>query len=188
MPVTEDRIGKLREFGLSEYAARAYLALLDLGLTEAREVSTLSKVPTSKIYHILEQLHEKGLVIILPEFPKKYAPVPFNEYLDKLQRDHEEAARAIDRDRDDLVKIFSVMGDVEIGDRGSFTVIRGRRNSLDKIAELIAGSSRDLFVLGSRGLAARCEYFADELRRASERGVRLRFTLPVFPEPVSLPW
>src|SRR5438552_18152006 len=143
VPITPERLSRLREFGLSEYAARAYLALLDLGVAEARDVSTLSKVPQAKIYHVLEQLHEKGLAVILPEFPKKYAPVPFPEYLDRLHEEHARAADAISRDREVLAEMFRVMGDTEMGNRGFFTVIRGRRNVMSKLGEMLHDVKRE---------------------------------------------
>ncbi|HLE96885.1 MAG TPA: helix-turn-helix domain-containing protein, partial [Candidatus Thermoplasmatota archaeon] len=179
MPITEDRILRLREFGLSEYAARAYLALLDLGVTEARDISKLTKVPSSKIYHILEQLHEKGLVDILPEFPKKYAPVPFSEYLDKLQSVHRKAADEIVRDREDLARLFSVIGTVEVGDRGNFSVVRGRRNVLEKKLELGNGAKRELLGMLSRGAAGRISHFAEMYSGMKARGVTPRILLPL---------
>lgn len=182
VPITEDRVARLRDFGLSEYAARAYLALLDLGLTEARDVSSLSRVPTSKIYHILDQLHEKGLAHILPEFPKKYAPVPFEEYLDKIQREHAAAAKRIEDEREDLTALFSVVGSVEAGDRGGFTVIRGRRNVIGKTIELLGSAEKEVLVVGSRGTPLRMEPMLDELKRAAKRSVRMRYLVPVEPE------
>lgn len=181
MPVTQDRMGRLREFGLSEYAARAYLALLDLGIAEARDVSSLSKVPQAKIYHVLEQLHEKGLVVVLPEFPKKYAPVPFEEYLDRLYEEHRKAASTIETERDDLAELFRVTGDTDVGDRGFFTVLRGRRNVLSKVEEMLAECKRDLLVVGTHGSAERSAKLMPEMRRAHERGVALRFLVPLEP-------
>ena len=181
MPVTQDRLSRLREFGLSEYAARAYLALLDLGIAEARDVSSLSKVPQAKIYHVLEQLHEKGLVVVLPEFPKKYAPVPFEEYLDRLYEEHRKAAGTIEAERDDLAELFRVVGDTDVGDRGFFTVLRGRRNVVSKVEEVIGATRRDLLVVGTAGTAERSAKLLPELRRAKERGAALRFLVPLEP-------
>lgn len=179
MPVTQDRLTRLREFGLSEYAARSYLALLDLGIAEARDVSSISKVPQAKIYHVLEQLHDKGLVVILPEFPKKYAPVPFEEYLGRLYDEHTKAAAAIEEERASLAEMFRVMGDTDVGDRGFFTVIRGRRNVLSKIEEMIAQTQKDLIILGTSGTASRATHMLGELKRARERNVRVRMLAPV---------
>lgn len=179
MPITSDRVQKLRDFGLSEYAARAYLALLDLGTAEARDVSSISKVPQAKIYHVLEQLHEKGLVVILPEFPKKYVPVPFEDYLNRVHDEHAKAAAQIDAERDELTEMFAVVGDTDVGNRGFFTVIRGRRNVLSKIEEIIQATKKDLFILGTSGTAARAPHMGGELARARERGIRVRMLAPI---------
>jgi len=184
VPITPERLSRLREFGLSEYAARAYLALLDLGVAEARDVSTLSKVPQAKIYHVLEQLHEKGLAVILPEFPKKYAPVPFPEYLDRLHDEHDRQAQAIDRDREVLAEMFRVVGDADVGNLGFFTVVRGRRNVLAKIAEMLNEAKSDLLVLGTTGLASRYPSLQNELEDARRRGLRLRILLPLTAETI----
>lgn len=178
LPITPERVAKLRAYGLSEYASRTYLALLDLGTAEARDVSGISKVPASKIYRILEQLHEKGLVEMLPEFPRKYAPVPFSEFLDKMHADHKQAAARIARERDELTRTFAVMGDVESSDRGGFTVIRGRRNVLARIDEIVRAARRSLFVHATPGCLQREGYLAELVAPAAERGVRVRLLLP----------
>ena len=174
MPITADRIARLREFGLSEYAARSYLALLDLGTTEARDVSSLSKVPASKIYHILDQLHEKGLVVVLPEFPRKYAPVPFTEFLQRIHDEHAAAAQRIETDRQALEEMFAVMGDVAGGDRGSFTILRGRRNVLERACETLAAAKEDALVVLTAGQPRVWGPWVDAVAGAQARGVRVR--------------
>ena len=178
MPITSERMAKLREFGLSEYAARTYLALLDLGTTEARDVAALSKVPASKIYHVLDQLHEKGLVVILPEFPRKYAPVPFGEFIEKLHEKHESMARSLREDRESLLEMFAVVGDTTSGDRGTLTLLRGRRNVLERFDELIAGAQNDLLLLCTPGLLLRLRAWAPAVQEAHRRGARVRLLVP----------
>lgn len=178
MPITTERMAKLREFGLSEYAARTYLALLDLGTTEARDVAALSKVPASKIYHVLDQLHEKGLVVILPEFPRKYAPVPFGEFLEKLHEKHESMARSLREDREALLEMFAVVGDTTSGDRGTLTLLRGRRNVLERFDETLASVERDLLLLCTPGLLLRLRAWAPAVQEASQRGARVRLLVP----------
>ncbi len=179
MPTTEYRIEQLRDFGLSEYAARVYLALLDLGVTEARDASALSKVPTSKIYHILEQLHKKGLATIYPEFPKRYAPVPFGEFLQKLRVQHEEAAKDLLVNHARLEGMFSVLGDVEANDRGTFKVIRGRQNTLEKLEELEADAEDEVLILGSHGFHDRARHRLDTMAARAEAGIHLRLMVPI---------
>jgi sugar-specific transcriptional regulator TrmB len=178
VPVTRDRVTRLREFGLSEYAARAYLALLDLGTTEARDVSSLSKVPASKIYHILDQLHEKGLVDILPEFPRKYAPVPFSEFLDKIQEEHAEGARKLQRERSGLLEMFALVGGVSGSDRGSLTFLRGRRNAFERYDEVVRGAKEDVLVLATPGMLLARKGWTAPLFEAASRGVAVRALIP----------
>ncbi len=178
VPVTRDRVTRLREFGLSEYAARAYIALLDLGTTEARDVSSLSKVPASKIYHILDQLHEKGLVEILPEFPRKYAPVPFSEFLDKIQEEHEETSRRLRLEREELLETFALVGGASGSDRGSLTFLRGRRNAFERYDELVRGAAEEIALVATKGMLANRRGWIAPLEEAAARGVGLRVLVP----------
>lgn len=178
MSLTPERIRRLREFGLSEYAARAYLALLDLGTTEARDVSSLSKVPASKIYHILDQLHEKGLLVVVPEFPRKYAPVPFSDYLLRIHEQHESAARAIRAERDALEEMFAVVGGTPAGDRGGLTILRARRNVHERLVERLEGARREVLLLLTEGQCAEPRPLEEALAAAIARGVEARLLAP----------
>ena len=87
MPINPERLRKIMERGLTEYQARVYLTLLDLGAATASQISPLSKVPRTRIYSTMQQLHQKGLVQILPETPLRYEPVAFDAYLQALSED-----------------------------------------------------------------------------------------------------
>src|SRR5688500_16691868 len=92
----QDTLPRLRALGLSEYAARAYLALLKLGKTDAKSVSALARVPPSKIYDVLATLEGAGLLEVFPEFPKKYGPLSIQKHIDRLVSGHRESADRIE--------------------------------------------------------------------------------------------
>ncbi len=69
---TEEIVEPLRRFGLTDYAARAYLALVQYGVLTAAEVSRLSGVPTSKIYSILTNLHARNWISVDRARPQRY--------------------------------------------------------------------------------------------------------------------
>jgi len=96
VPINQDRLRKMADHGLTEYQARVYLTLLDLGSATASQISPLSKVPRTRIYATMQQLHEKGLVQILPETPLRYKAVPFATYLQTLADDMRSRAKQID--------------------------------------------------------------------------------------------
>src|SRR3989304_2119640 len=74
--VNADRIRKVREFALTEYQARVYLALLDLGTATASQIPASWRVPRTRRYATMQQLPEKGLGEIVPENPPKDKPAP----------------------------------------------------------------------------------------------------------------
>src|SRR5207244_13094112 len=62
VPINQERVRKLMEHGLTEYQARVYLTLLDLGAATATQISPLSKVPRTRIYATMQKRHLKGMV------------------------------------------------------------------------------------------------------------------------------
>ncbi len=60
-------ISKLSEIGLSEYEAKAYLALIAQNPATAYEIGKSSGIPSSKIYEVLAKLSEKGMIQVLNE-------------------------------------------------------------------------------------------------------------------------
>ncbi|AKB39914.1 TrmB family transcriptional regulator [Methanosarcina mazei] len=65
----------LQEVGLNIYEAAAYLSLLKLGVSEARDIYRDSEVPYGKIYSVLESLVGKGFVEVQASRPKKFRAV-----------------------------------------------------------------------------------------------------------------
>ncbi len=88
----DQRLFVLESFGLSGYLARAYVALLDLGPAQARDVAERSAVPQGRIYDVLEKLHGRGLIELLPEQPKRYRALPFEAFIDRELTFHQERA------------------------------------------------------------------------------------------------
>ncbi|RLE45621.1 MAG: hypothetical protein DRJ31_11030, partial [Candidatus Methanomethylicota archaeon] len=68
-------IDKLKSMGLTEYEAKAYLALLQKANMTAEQISNLSEVPLPRVYGVLEQLAIKGFIKILPGRPRKFEAI-----------------------------------------------------------------------------------------------------------------
>jgi len=71
----ENFIISLREFGLSDYEAKAYLALILHGPLTASGVTEKSSIPQSKVYGILKSLSEKFLTESWNGKPLKFKAV-----------------------------------------------------------------------------------------------------------------
>ena len=55
-------INSLKKLGLTEYEAKAYIALLERGEADALEISRRSGVPRTRIYDILSKLESNGFI------------------------------------------------------------------------------------------------------------------------------
>ncbi len=65
----------LQKAGLTKYEAMAYEGLIKNKSLTGYELAKISKVPSSKIYEVLNKLVSKGLVSATPGKPKKYEAV-----------------------------------------------------------------------------------------------------------------
>lgn len=89
-------VDKLVTLGFSEYEAKAYLALLQENPATGYQVSKCSGVPRSMIYEVLNKLVARGAAMTLHRNgSSKYSPIPAAEFLDKLQRDHEDLVTSL---------------------------------------------------------------------------------------------
>lgn len=181
MTVNPARLQKLQEHGLTEYEARAYLALLDLGMAEASQVADLSRVPRTKIYQALDGLEAKRLVRVIPERPKRYAVEPFEGYLDGLARAYQERAKNVESSREALATEFSPKTKVVLEQSGGFLTLKGRSTIQSKLCEMIQRSTSSLTIATSENGAHRLAYHADLLAAAFTRGARASVHCPATP-------
>jgi sugar-specific transcriptional regulator TrmB len=85
----------LEDFGLTKYEIDAYLALLPLGIAEAKDICERSGVPTSKIYDAMSRLESMGLVDVQQSRPKKYMARDVSTAIQRLQRKKEQEFQTI---------------------------------------------------------------------------------------------
>lgn len=96
--MSDEPLMYLKEIGLSKYEARAYMCLLQRGVSTAQEISDGSDVPQPRVYDVLDELSEKGFVDIQPGRPKKFGPVDPDAAIErfcefKQRQNNEELAR-----------------------------------------------------------------------------------------------
>lgn len=183
MPVTADRIRKLMDFGLTEYEARVYLALLDLGTATASQIPAGSRVPRTRIYGTMRQLHGKGLVQILPENPLRYKAAPLGAFLRSLVEDYRNRAEHVDANLETVAREFSIAATESAEERGRFEAIYGRRNVRDKLAEMYEGASKTIISVGSTHSPGRIlRSFAPHLADRKRAGVQIRLAFHVTPQ------
>jgi len=172
-------IETLMGLGLTEYAARTYVALLETGTTTAREASTHGKVPMGKIYRVLDELQQNGLVNVLPENPKRYAPNPIDDLLTRRQQEFRAKIHELESEKEALRQTFTVRGTAKPpSGLGDVLVKRGRFNLVQTLLDLLRTSKKDYLSVCGHGFLPWWRWYEEELDRAKHRNVQLRFLLP----------
>ena len=86
MLVKQELINKIKDyFNLNIYETKVWLALLGKGTASAGEIASLSGVPRSRTYDVLESLEKKGFAIIKLGKPVKYLGIKPKVILEKLK-------------------------------------------------------------------------------------------------------
>lgn len=100
----EEACRRLEQIGLTTYEARAYIALIGLGVGTAEIVSEAAEIPRTSAYKVLQSLEKKGFVISTPGRPASFRANPpevvqkrvaseLDETFSKLQFLHEFASQ-----------------------------------------------------------------------------------------------
>lgn len=133
-----DPIEKLMALGFSEYEAKAYVALLRENPVTGYQLSKLSGIPRSMIYEVVGKLIARGAAMSLrQEGVVRYAPVPLEEFLDQLHREHQALITALQQDLSSL----TAAPDLEY-----VWNIEGRENVLAKAEEMIRQAGREIYL------------------------------------------
>ena len=156
-------ITKLSEIGLSEYEAKAYLALLHSNPSTAYEIAKESGIPTSKIYQVIHKLTEKGICLLSEENgkTKRYIPIQPDEFLNQYKS-------TVGTLVDSLKEEFSGLDSHQEASR--IWNISDYDHLIDKARRMIDNAHSVLLLsLWKEEL----ESLEAALRRAEERGVRI---------------
>jgi sugar-specific transcriptional regulator TrmB len=154
-------IDLLQRVGLNKYEAEAYAALLQHGPLTGYELGKRSEVPLSRSYEILERLSAKGLALVQPGDPPRYAAEPPEQFLDRTRA-------TTSATLDALARALAESGPSAIPE--GFWVVRGQEHILAYANTCIARAQRTLAV---RIAPAQHDFVADALAQARARGCRM---------------
>src|SRR5215212_5234442 len=154
-------IDLLQRVGLNKYEAEAYTALLRHGPLTGYELGKRSEVPLSRSYEILERLTSKGLALIQPGDPPRYAAEPPEQFLERTRA-------ATTATLDALGRALADAGPSAIPE--GFWVIRGQEHILAHANSCIARAKR---TLAMQVAPAQRAALAEAIAQAQARGCRL---------------
>src|SRR5256885_4439474 len=144
MTVSERTRRALKNFELTEYEVKAYIALVEAGPMPASQLSTIATIPYSKIYEILGNLERKGWVESEQGRPSKYFPKPPSAALESSRVRMENTLRESQTDAlSELQPRYESKG---VQERPDIWIVRGQNTILDRIKETLGRTRRELLV------------------------------------------
>jgi sugar-specific transcriptional regulator TrmB len=183
MIVSQTVLDTLRQIGLNLYERKLWVALLSRGTSTAGELSSLAKVPHSRTYDVLESLAEKGFIIMQSAKPLKYVAIDPNEALERAKKKLKEDAE-ITVNRITILQKSPILKElerihkkgVELVEPGEMTgSLKGRNALHQQLETCFKNAKNNISILTTpRGLNDLQQIHTDVLKKASERGVKIR--------------
>jgi sugar-specific transcriptional regulator TrmB len=175
----------LQSFGLTEYEAKIYIALLSNGPSTVNQLQYVAGVPRTKVYQASQQLIKKGALMELEGKPVKFEALP-PEVFQSVLTDKERGVRSLRRVMSSLKKVRerNIMPQDSVEER---YLSLGSQSVLLKLKEAIVRSQHSLkCIVDSWGLHLVQECM-EELETACRQDVEVKVissvppVLPTFP-------
>lgn len=174
MSVDKSLTVSLEEFGLSQYEARAYFAMISRGPVSAAELSYYSEIPRTKVYPTLQKLRKKRLATISDTKPIMCSAVAPEEAFDSTIQDQINRVNAMN-------SLISSLKAVNDESRRSHGVEEKRyqqlstANTISEMHGLIDGSRHSIDIASQRSYVSESR---KQIVAASRRGILVRIILP----------
>jgi sugar-specific transcriptional regulator TrmB len=165
----------MMQLGLSQYQARVFLTLEQIGSSTAKEISRKSEVPRQKVYEILESLAILGLIHKELSTPLKFRAESLKNAVDVLLKQKLENYKNLCNKTDRLTR-NSTLNSKQVSQTPVKLELRPNGETLIRcIRELIDSSESCIEVVTSwKRFKSKCILFNDELKKAQERSLRIR--------------
>jgi len=192
MIVKEEFLSRLRKiFDLNLYEVKVWTALLSRGTSTAGELSSISDVPRSRTYDILESLEKKGFIVMKLGKPIKFVALKPEEVIERVKKNlvvtATEKSKRLEKLKGDdvLEELNGIFSDgikfVEPTDLSG--ALKGRQNIYNHLDMLVREAQNTItLVTTADGLSRKLEVLLPSLEKAKKRGVSIRIAAPITPE------
>ena len=189
MIVKEEFLSRLRKiFDLNLYEVKVWTALLSRGVSTAGELSSISDVPRSRAYDILESLEKKGFIVMKLGKPIKFVALKPEEVIERVKknlvRDATEKSRRLETMKgDDVLRELTTLfveGVKYVEPSDLSGSLRGRQNIYNHLDMMVRGAEKTVtIVITADGLNRKLEALMPSLEKAKKRRVKVRIAAPI---------
>lgn len=155
----------LSSVGLTQYEAKAYIALVARGVGEAASLAESAGIPRTSAYKVLESLSRKGYASPSGGKPILFRPKPPLEVAETLKSAIQDVFEKLEL----LHKLVAEHGEPQL-----VYLLSGRAKVLAKIGELLDGSAKT-FILTTPQIADIRDELGKKVTHAVKRGVEVTF-------------
>ena len=139
--INSQLISNLERLGLSENEAKAYIGLVSLRETTAREIHEFTNVPRAKIYEVLKVLAKKGYLEVRQGSPTYYRAVDPEQVIGKIKDEFLNCS----------IETLSQLNELsyELPKTSPVWYIQSEWGIKNRIREIIAGVKEELIIFSS---------------------------------------
>jgi len=194
MIIKQDLVKRIKEyFNLNIYETKVWIALLSKGIASAGEIATISGVPRSRTYDVLESLEKRGFAIVKIGKPVKYIAVKPIEVLEKmksttLQEAHEKVKNLSTlketTEYEELEKLHNT-GIAPIKTHEITGSLKGRSNIITRLRELVQNAKKEVNICTSvLDFEDKSRVLIPTLEQAAKNNIKVRLSLSGAPEKI----
>ena len=189
MIVKEEFLSRLRKiFDLNLYEVKVWTALLSRGTSTAGELSSISDVPRSRTYDILESLEKKGFIIMKLGKPIQFVALKPEEVIERVKKNliinAKEKSKRLEKLKSDevLEELTTIFSDgikfIESTDLSG--ALKSRQNIYNHLDMLVREAQKTItLVTTADGLNRKIEILLPSLEKAKKRGVKIKIAAPI---------
>ena len=134
----------LKEIGLTDYEIRAYLYLLEAGLSTASQISEGASIPYSKIYEVLNSLERKGWIRSQENRPRLYYPKSPREAIEETRLRLEDRVKTWQKIvLSDLQPIYERRG---VREKPDIWIFRSMPDAIAKLKEMLNNARSEILM------------------------------------------
>jgi sugar-specific transcriptional regulator TrmB len=173
-------------FDLNVYETKVWLALLSKGVASVGEVASISRVPRSRTYDVLESLEKKGFAIIRMGKPVKYLGVKPQIILERIKNDvrrhAEEKVVHLSRikETEEFIQLDELYrtGINPVKKEDISSSLRGKSNISNFLKEIIKNAQKEVIIcLNAEEIKSKAKLFLQTITELKKSNIKIKMAL-----------
>jgi len=187
MLLKQELITKVKDyFSLNIYETKVWLALLAKGIASAGEIATLSGVPRSRTYDVLESLEKKGFAIVKLGKPVKYMGVKPRIIIEKLKKNvMQNAGEKINnlkkiKQTSEFTKLEELYkgGIIPTKRENISASLKGKSNISNQIKEILQNAEKEIIICtDAKDIDSKLRLFSQTFARLKNSKIKIKVAL-----------